>query len=115
VAREAAPEASARALLAIAQAGQIGRTKMAEKSDLQRMAAVFVEFHLGTAMMAAFVFHVLEKKGLLAKAEVDQAIREASEMVPEQFAADPRFAPFSSLRVLLDDPEMRHVTPFRWR
>jgi hypothetical protein len=62
------------------------------------MAKVFTEFHVGTAMMAAFVLHILEKKGLLAKDEVDKAIREASEMIPEAYAATPRFAPLSSLQ-----------------
>ena len=84
-------------------------------SDTERFARILSEFHMGTAIAAAFVLHILEKKGLLNKAEVDEAIREAAEMVPDQHAGAPRLAPLVSLRVLLDDPEMRHTTPFRWR
>ncbi len=84
-------------------------------NDTERMVQIFTELNLGTAMAAAFVLHILEKKGLLNKAEVDEAIREAAEMVPDEHAGSPRFAPLVSLRVLLDDPDMRHKTPFRWR
>lgn len=84
-------------------------------NQTEKLAEIFTEFHMGTALMAAFVFSILEKKGLLNAEEVNEAIREASEMVPEKFAASPRLAPFSALRVLLDDPDMQHTAPFRWR
>jgi hypothetical protein len=84
-------------------------------ADTERMARLLTEFNMGTAMTAAFVLYILEKKGLLNKAEVDEAIREAAEMVPDEHAGAPRLAPLVSLRVLLDDPAMRHTTPFPWR
>ena len=86
---------------------------MASQSD--DLSRVLAEFHMGTAMAAAFIFHVLEKKGVLSTDEISRAIRDASEQIPDDYAGEPRFAGLVALRVLLDDPEMRHTTPFPWK
>ena len=72
------------------------------------------EFHLGVAMIAALIFHVLEKHDLVSADEAASAIREATDQIPDDYAGFPRFAPLASLRVLLEDPDMLHTMPFHW-
>ena len=84
------------------------------EDETKKLERIFTEFHLGTAAVASFILHVLAKKGVLSGAEIVKAIHEATDAIPEQYAGDPRFAGISCLRVLLDDPEMRHTMPFDW-
>lgn len=79
------------------------------------LAGILTEFHTGTAMLAAFILHVLEENGLVSSGEAAKAIREAANQIPDEYAGEPRFAGLVALRVLLDDPQMKHTTPFDWK
>lgn len=78
------------------------------------VAILFTEMYMGAAILAALIFHVIEKKGLVSGDEITSAIREAGDQIPDEYAAEPRYASLVALQVLLDDPKMRHATPFPW-
>ena len=78
-------------------------------------ATFLMEMAMGSAVAVALVFHVLESKGVLETADVSEAIRTASDKVPDGYVADVRFRVLSALRILLEDPELQHALPFPWR
>lgn len=72
------------------------------------------EVNMGTAMAVALIFQVLEKKGLISDDEAIAAIKDATDQIPKSHEGEPRYGALHGLRVLIDDPEMRHTTPFPW-
>ena len=78
-------------------------------------ATFLLEMAMGSAVAVALVFHVLESKGVLKHSDVDAAIRGACEMIPDEYAGEPRFRVLACLLPLLEDPELRHALPFPWR
>ena len=65
----------------------------------------------GNALVAAFVFRILDSRGALRRAHVADAIRRASDQIPRRLIGDPRVATLCALRALLDDPQARRDVP----
>ncbi len=66
------------------------------------------------AMVAYFVFDVLEQRGVLRRTGLAETIRNISDKIPQHLIGDQRVASLSALRALLDDPNAPRVTLRDW-
>lgn len=82
--------------------------------DASETAKIILEQATGAVMAVALVFHVLETKGVLKHQDVADAIRGASDMIPDAKAAEPQYRALAVLRVMLEDPTAPIAPPFPW-
>jgi hypothetical protein len=66
------------------------------------------------AIIASFVFDILEKHGVLRRSRFAENIRTMSERVPPHLEGEQRVASLAALRYLLDDPAAPRVTLREW-
>jgi hypothetical protein len=66
------------------------------------------------ALIASFVFDVLERRGILKRTGLAATIRRISDGVPQHLVGDQRVASLAALRSLLDDPDARRVSFHDW-
>jgi len=66
------------------------------------------------AMIASFVFDVLQERGVLRRSNIAEAIRDVSDKVPPHLIGEQRIASLSALRSLMDDPNANRVTLREW-
>jgi len=66
------------------------------------------------AMIASFVFDVLEQRGVLRRTGLAETIRNISDKIPQHLIGDQRVASLSALRSLLDDPDENRVNLREW-
>lgn len=66
------------------------------------------------AMVASFVFDVLERCGVLRRSQIAETIRNISDGVPPHLVGEQRVASLSALRSLLDDPDAHRVRLRDW-